>query len=242
MRIGLVSRTDAKAIELVRKIADLLSPRHDLSCDRELSPILGRKGIEEVDVIVVVGGDGTILRTARTYPFPLLTVKMGKHGHLCEVDPGDIGELEEICEEHATDVRMKLEVEGAGEALNEVAVRAVIPDKVTQFTITYGNSSETVIGDGVIVATPTGSTAYSLAAGGPVVENGCPVFCITPICPLERAFFPKVVSSDHVITITADHPCYMALDGCGFSEVPAGEVITVRKSRNSVVFWRKKKK
>lgn len=191
--------------------------------------------------MVVVGGDGTILRTVRKYPFPILAVKMGKCGHLCEVLPVDISSIEEILENHVVDQRMKLEIPDIGEALNEVVVRAVAPDKVARFAVEYGGHWYTVAGDGVIVATPTGSTAYSLAAGGPVIEEGCPVFCITPICSVDMMAFPRIVSSDHVITITVvDKVCHMTLDGDEPFTLSEGECISIRKSKNYAVFWRKK--
>ena len=90
MRIGLVSRTDRKeAINLMKMVANNLS-HHDLYCDSELLPFIEGNPITDVDVLVVVGGDGTILRTVRKYPFPILAVKMGKCGHLCEVSPDNI--------------------------------------------------------------------------------------------------------------------------------------------------------
>lgn len=242
MRIGLVSRTDKKeAVQLARKIAEQFS-HHDLYYDPELAPFLKGDPIKTVDVLVVVGGDGTILRTVQKYSFPILAVKMGTHGHLCEVVPDDISSLEDILKEHIIERRMKLEVPGIGEALNEVVVRAEIPDKVVQFKIEYAHYCDYVTGDGIIVATPTGSTAYSLAAGGPIIEEGCPVFCITPICPLDLAFFPRIISSEWVVRITVmDKPCYMALDGAELSRVVVGDCITVRKSSNYAEFWRKKR-
>jgi len=241
MRIGLVSRTDKEeAIQLAKKVADNLS-HHDLYYDSELLDFLKGDPITDVDVLVVIGGDGTILRTVRKYPFPILAVKMGKCGHLCEVLPVDISSIEDILTDHTLDQRMKLEIPEIGEALNEVVVRAVAPDKVARFKVEYGGHCNMVAGDGIIVATPTGSTAYSLAAGGPVVEEGCPVFCITPICSVDMTSFPWVVSSEHVITITViDKLCHVTLDGDEPVTLSAGECITVRKSRNYVVFWRKK--
>lgn len=226
---------------MIKKVAEKLS-HHDLYCDSELLPFVKKDPIKNVDVLIVVGGDGTILRTIRKYPFPILAVKMGKCGHLCEVKPDSISSIESMLKDHIVDERAMLEIPGAGEALNEVVVRAVAPDKVATFKVEYGECCEIVSGDGIIVSTPTGSTAYSLAAGGPVIEDGCPVFCITPLCPSDPASSPRVVSSDHVITITVmDKPCHMTLDGDEPSVLSAGESITIRKSNNCVVFWRKKR-
>jgi NAD+ kinase len=241
MRIGLVSRTDKKeAIQLMKRIAQKLS-YHDLYYDADLLQFVKGDPIEKVDLLVVIGGDGTILRTVRKYSSPILAVKMGRCGHLCELEPDSISLMEDILNDHTVEQRMKIEIPGIGEALNEVVVRAKEPDKVARFRVQYEGFNDMVTGDGIIVATPTGSTAYSLAAGGPIIEDACPVLLITPICSLGSASFPMVVSCDRVITITAmDRPCYMTLDGDEPSILSAGDSITVRKSCNYAVFWRKK--
>jgi NAD+ kinase len=242
MRIGLVSRTDRKeAIQLAKEVADRFS-HHDLYYDPELLPFVKGDPIREVDILLVIGGDGTILRTVRKYSFPILAVKMGSHGHLCEVLPTELSVIEEILKRHTVERLMKIEVPGCGEALNEVVVRAEVPDKVAQFRLVYGGHTEDVLGDGIIVTTPTGSTAYSLAAGGPRIEEGCPVLCITPICPLDLSYFPRVIPDEWEVVITAvDKPCHMTLDGVELSSLSPGDQVTVRKSHNCAVFWRKRK-
>ncbi|MBU7032368.1 MAG: NAD(+)/NADH kinase [Theionarchaea archaeon] len=241
MRIGLLARTDQdEALHLVKKISDHLS-HHDIFFDEDLLPFFKGTPIQDVDILVVVGGDGTILRTVRKYDFPILAVKRGQYGHLCELKPEEISSIEDILKEHRIDQKMKIMVPGIGEALNEVVVRAVIPDKVARFRICYSGCSEEITGDGIIVATPTGSTAYSRAAGGPVIEEACSVFCITLICPLNSWWFPRVIPSNLEITITVmDKPCYMTLDGGTPLELKEGDSISIRKSDNHAIFWRKK--
>lgn len=242
MRIGLVSRTDKKeAIQLTQNIAEYLS-RHDLFVDTDLQPHINRDPIESVDVLVVVGGDGTVLRSIHKYSFPLLSVKMGNRGHLCELEPNEIDKIPEILENPIKDKRVKLEVPNHGEALNEVVVRAEIPDKVAQFKIKYPGYTGIIVGDGIIVCTPTGSTAYSLAAGGPIIEKECPSFCITPICPLDLAYNPRVIFNEwNIVIMPLDKPCHMALDGCKLSTLEPGNSITVKKSSHYVEFWRKRR-
>jgi NAD+ kinase len=242
MRIGLVSRTDKEeAIQLTQKIAESLS-HHDLYVDTDLQPYIPGEPIQSVDVLIVIGGDGTVLRTIQKYPFPLISVKMGNRGHLCELDPDEIHIIPDILANPLIDKRIKLLVPGYGEALNEVVVRAEIPDKVATFKIEYPGYAGIIVGDGIIVCTPTGSTAYSLAAGGPIIEKGCPSFCITPVCPLDLGYIPRVVSSEWSVVIRAvDKPCHMALDGYKLSTLDAGKSITVKKSSNYVEFWRKRK-
>jgi NAD+ kinase len=242
MRIGLVSRTDRKeAIQLAKEVADRFS-HHELYYDPELLPFIKGDPIRDVDILLVIGGDGTILRTVRKYSFPILAVKMGRHGHLCEVSPTELSAIEDILKRHTVERLMKIEVPECGEALNEVVVRAEIPDKVAHFRLVYGGRTEEVLGDGIIVTTPTGSTAYSLAAGGPHIEEGCPVLCITPICPLDLSYFPRVIPDEWEVVITAvDKPCHMTLDGVELSSLSPGDQVRIRKSSNYAVFWRKMK-
>ncbi|MGD2246879.1 MAG: NAD(+)/NADH kinase [Candidatus Methanofastidiosia archaeon] len=242
MRIGLVSRTDKEeAIQVTQKIAESLS-QHDLYVDTDLQQYIPGDSINSVDVLIVIGGDGTVLRTVHKYPFPVLSVKMGRRGHLCELNPDEIHIIPDILENPVMDKRVKLAVSNYGEALNEVVVRGEIPDKAAQFKIEYPGYTGIIEGDGIIVCTPTGSTAYSLAAGGPIIEKGCPTFCITPICPLDRVYNPRVISNELSIGIMVlDTPCHIALDGYNLSTLDEGKSIIVKKSSNYVEFWRKRK-
>ena len=149
MKIGIVSRTDKKeALELAKKIIELLD-NYEIFIDESMKEYFKMKIIKDVNFIVVVGGDGTILRTVEEYKdTPILPVNMGTHGYLTEINPEDYKKIPEILEKHRIEERSKLVVikDGKilGEVLNEVIMRAKEPTKVANFLLRYDNKEETI--------------------------------------------------------------------------------------------------
>jgi len=247
MRIGLVSRTDRpEALEVVKKVISLLNG-HELFFDREICGIFNGLEIEDVEAIVVVGGDGTILKTCKEYgDVPILTINMGTFGFLCELEIEEIEELEDILSDYDLDVRYKLSVyfneRLLGNVLNEVVVRSTSPIKIDYLSVQVeGEEPYDVRGDGVLVATPTGSTAYSLSAGGSLVHPEARVSMITPISPLFREWHPYVVPDNLSIGIeNLGKDSYVILDGQPISTISNGEKISIRKSSELARFIRRK--
>ena len=164
-------------------------------------------------LLIVLGGDGTILSgldRAIPYDIPILGVNLGRLGFLTEVetdelDDGVIDRL--LAGDYAIDARTMLTVEGQDPlkcfALNDIVITRATPS-VRILSIEYeanGTLVDCVSGDGLIVATATGSTAYSLSAGGPVVLPGLDCFVLTPVCPHTLNARPVVVSADERITV-----------------------------------------
>jgi len=161
-------------------------------------------GEMDVDFIVTVGGDGTILRTAmlmREPETPILGVNLGKRGFLTEASPGDLGQaLDRVLE---GDYRLQecvklssrcLDMEGTfPDSLNEVLVASSLPSKVLDVSLSVdGEHIIDIQADGVIVATPTGSTAYNLSAGGSILAPEVPAMIMTAICPYS--YFRSLVA------------------------------------------------
>jgi len=244
MKIGIVSRTDKKeALELTKKIIELLN-NYDVFIDESMKEYFEMKTIERVDFIVTIGGDGTILRTVEKYKdTPLLPVNMGTHGYLTEITPKDYQKIPGILEKHRIEERSKLVVmkDGKilGEVLNEVIMRAKEPTKVANFLLKYDNKEETILGDGVIVATPTGSTAYSLSAGGPIVHIKTKAIVITPLASLNRKNLPTVIPDNFELKIkNLGRDSYLVLDGVNFGVLKLDEEIYIKKSENKAKFMR----
>jgi len=244
MKIGIVSRTDKKeALELTKKIIELLD-NYEIVIDESMKEYFKMKTIKDVDFIVVVGGDGTILRTVEEYKdTPILPVNMGTHGYLTEINPEDYKKIPEILEEHRIEERSKLVVikdaKILGEVLNEVIMRAKEPTKVANFLLRYDNKEETIFGDGIIVATPTGSTAYSLSAGGPIVHIKTKATVITPLASLNLKNLPTVVPDNFEVKIkNLGRDSYLVLDGVNFGVLKLNEEILIRKSENKAKFVR----
>jgi NAD+ kinase len=171
------------------------------------------------DYVITLGGDGLLLATARylvqlsSMPIPIIGVNFGKLGFLTEFTMGELyHEMPRILEEQlAVEARMIQEcrVERNGKivysslALNDSVVKYPCMSRMLYTRLVIDHEEITSFGgDGIIVATPVGSTAYSLAAGGPIVSHILSAFVITPICPHMLTLRPLVVSSQHHIEIT----------------------------------------
>jgi len=244
MKIGIVTRTDKKeAMELTKKIIEILKD-HEVFVDESMKNYFKKDTIKKVDFIVTVGGDGTILRTFRKYKdTPVLPVNMGTHGYLTEINPEDYLKIPDILQKHKIEERSKLSVikngKKIGEVLNEVIMRAREPTKVANFLLRYDNSEETITGDGVIVATPTGSTAYSLSAGGPVVHIKTKAIVITPLASLNRKNLPKIIPDTFEVKIkNLGRDSYLVMDGENFGIMKVNEEVVIKKSDNKAKFVR----
>ena len=170
--------------------------------------------LKTADVIVCFGGDGTILHAARDatqYNVPVLGVNMGNVGFMAEVERSELGilanlmkkplVLEErmmLCVRHMWGDRLITE----DYALNDALLSKSSTARVVELEIWAGNTLITQLtGDGVIVATPTGSTAYSMSAGGPIVEPTSSGIIVTPVCAHQLGARPMVLDSKRVVTL-----------------------------------------
>ena len=239
MDVGIFSRTDVKeAIDLTKKVLKVLK-NYDVYLDSEILEHVSGREIENVDILITVGGDGTILRAEQKYNTPMLGVRLGRHGFLCEINPEEISSIPEILQNHRIEERTKLEVLGVGDALNDAVIHSTIPTKVSVFDVMYDDRRDRIVGDGLIISTPTGSTAYSFAAGGPVVYNA-DVFLVTSICSLDRKNISTVISAStkiHVEIVEKD--CYLVLDGVEKKKMKPGDFIEVVKSEKTARFLRR---
>lgn len=201
------------------------------------------------DLIISVGGDGTILRIARavaSWKIPILGVNMGRLGFITEIEAEEAADklplfLEGrgwVEERTMVEVRMGL---FQGVALNEAVVSRDGPVRTVQIAIRVnGEVMTTYRGDGAIVATATGSTAYALSAGGPVLEPESRGLVVKPLSPhlaLDRAM---VVEGDGAVDIQVgtDHGAVLSLDGQEDVPVSDGAVVTVRRSPHAARFLR----
>ncbi|MEM1623732.1 MAG: NAD(+)/NADH kinase [Sulfolobales archaeon] len=208
-------------------------------------------GVDEVDVIAVVGGDGTILRTMHLLgdlEIPILTIRHGKRGFLADVPPHDFALaidrlLSGVYSLHEY-MRLAVQTERVDNipyALNDAVVTTSSDSrgKVCRLRVmkySQGGVPErvlTVVGDGVITSTPVGSTAYSLAAGGPIVDPLMRAIVITPLAPISLCSRP-VVLPDHVkvsVEVEGDsHPVELFVDGVLISRLEPGDTILVSKA------------
>lgn len=192
----------SSAKELVKWLTDrkvkVKIPRSDALALGDEKLACADEEIAQTELVVVLGGDGTILRAARLLrgtQVPVLGINMGKFGFLSEVQLSDLySALERIIKgDHTLDQRMMIEgqVYGSGKkdaqkiiALNEIVVERGSGQRLLKLSVSInGSFFKTYSADGLIFATPTGSTAYSLSAGGPIVSPKNHLILMTPVCP-----------------------------------------------------------
>jgi NAD+ kinase len=257
LRVGLVSRLDeAEALEVAATLAKQLRKKGvTVSAELELAKrarLGGGKDLTDLrsDLIVTVGGDGTVLKTCMTIPdpeTPILAVNMGRRGYLTEVEPRKALHAVELflkgkCRlERRSKLAVQLDGTHVVDALNELVVSSGSPSKMLDLRLT-ANSEELVHlrGDGVIVSTATGSTAYALSAGGPIVDSAVEAFVVTFICPLEF-IRPIVVSMNRSLSIQLANPRLRALvvaDGRFQRELAQDVKLVIRKAEHYSVFVR----
>lgn len=200
--------------------------------------------LECSDAIVSVGGDGTFLSVAHMCRFtekPIVGVNLGGLGFLTDISPDDIeATLEKIKSGNFSTIsRMVLEALLFREneqvckfhALNDVFINRINTPKLTSISVWYGNDFITdFYADGIIVATPNGSTAYSLSAGGPIVEPNVKAFIVTPICPHSLTERPIILPNDKSIrlVINGKNPDLLfSADGLESVRLQSGDQISI---------------
>ncbi|HJB59977.1 MAG TPA: NAD(+)/NADH kinase [Candidatus Faecalibacterium faecipullorum] len=227
--------------------------------DQALQPAFNIAGVQylpfddclhKTDVILTIGGDGTILHVANltlNYHKPILGINLGRCGFLatCEVDELE-AKLSAVAEgQYNLDPRMLLYVQVLGDddweghALNDVVVTKGRLQQAIDFSVYCDDILvEHFRGDGVIVATPTGSTAYSLAAGGPILDSQTKGIVVTPLCPHSLATPPMVFAQERKLNIcvgqVADDEVFISCDGDSGYPLRAGATAMVRLSDQNV--------
>lgn len=259
MRIGVVARLDMEdAIQLAGKITDFLlkkgietlidtSVAEKLDKYQELSCSLDEM---DADMIIAVGGDGTILRTQSFIShkkIPLFGINMGTVGFLTEIDPENVFKaIEEVLlGNYFVEKRTQLQIyhqKKLHSALNEVVLMTRKPAKMLHIEISVDDEVvEELRADGLIIATPSGSTAYSMSAGGPIVDPRVGAFIIVPICPFKLGSRPTVVPDNSEIKVKLlreGKKAIAVIDGQFEEEIDYMDQIIFRKSEDNACFVR----
>jgi len=226
------------------------------SAIQKLTSYLARKKIKvlmneiskQADLVIALGGDGTILKVARQVSglsVPVLGVNLGGLGFLAGVSLSDLyPALSLILQKRFRTVERMLlrsEVFRKGKrvreflALNDAVVKNGVTARVIRLRLEVNNQYvATYVGDGLIVSTPTGSTAYSLAASGPIVHPDLSLIILSPICPHTLALRPLIISSKDTVNIWVEadhHEVILTMDGQENIPLQLGDLVQVRKAR-----------
>ncbi len=257
-KIGLIGKYgNPQVAETVRELGMLLQKR---GCEIMIEHATGQlltiqdlpcASLDEIgrnaDLSIIVGGDGTLLAAARTlveYGIPILGVNLGRLGFLVDISPEDMEErVNEILdgeyeEEHRILLNAQVQHRGSppseSDAFNDVVIHKwEVARMIETETWVDGRFLNSMRSDGLIISTPTGSTAYALSGGGPIIEPGVNAILIVPICPHSMSYRPIVVSGDSEIEILVKENMHshaqVTCDGQINLGLVSGDKILIRK-------------
>lgn len=256
-KVGIVANTEKEKIaEYARALKEWLEGRGvEVFIEAEIAAKIGFPGglpwddlARKTELVAVLGGDGTMLRTARylaKYDVPIVGINMGSFGYLTEVNLNEmhsaLGLI--LSGNYLTEKRMMLDVSvshgktiiNAGTVLNDVVINRGNLSRIVELETTINNKYLTTYkADGMIISTPTGSTAYSLSAGGPIVYPEKDLIIINPICPHTLTNRPIIFPEDANLRVrvwSKGRGATLTLDGQVSYRVKSGGVITVSKSK-----------
>lgn len=260
MKIGIIAKANiVEPLEITKNLTTWLKEKNvEVFVEKVLGDQIGHlNSVEQaelpelVDIILVFGGDGTFLgmsRLACKHGTPILGINLGGLGFLTEVTVDELYPMmERIIEGNyeveerqmlLTSIHRENKIIGTYEVLNDVVINKGAVARIIDLGIYIDDSHVTTYkADGIILSTPTGSTAYSLSAGGPIVHPKIPVTIITPICPHTLTNRPLVVSSDMKVEIkvtTHEPDTYLTLDGQIGVRLNTGDIIEVQRADTSV--------
>ena len=252
MKIAFIIKKDCpRCAKIVKRIDDILPQEWERIYAEELKPFIKEKEyrpLEEIeaDILFTIGGDGTVLLAAQKAKGAILGINMGSLGFLSEVEVGKVEETvyRIIRGEHRFVEYMRLEVmvngEIVGYALNEVVVHSNRIAKVRNFKLYLdGSFVERTRADGIIVATPIGSTSYSLSAGGPIVMPATQAMVISYLAPVTLRIRPMVAPSTSVLDILVsgiDQDCLIIMDGQKEVNFKSTDKVTITRASKSYKF------
>jgi NAD+ kinase len=256
-KIGIIANKGKPEARIVaRELLYLLEDRGaEVFLDEHIASDLGRaelgttvEGIgKQADLVCVLGGDGTLLGIARQLAgrsLPVLGINLGTLGFLSEAEPENLQhavdnlllgkyDIEERTMLEATLVRKEVSL-GTYTAMNDIGIAKGSFCRIIQCAVYLDNAYvATFSGDGVIVSTPTGSTAYSLSAGGPIVAPNVDMLLLTPVAPHSLTARPMVLSGNEVIRIEVDavhQEMGLSIDGQFGYRLEGGDQIFIKKS------------
>ena len=247
------NRNKAEALKTAERLTAALTGRGiEVGMDDGLRAWMNRthpyRGLKECDVLIALGGDGTLLSgldEAMRMDAPMLGVNLGHVGFLTEIEPDQIEEaVRRLAEgDYREEQRMIIQAEGYDRfGLNDVTfTRALTSTRILTLTVyADGKVIQRFSGDGLIVATPTGSTGYSMSAGGSLVLPGVDLMLLTPICAHTPHAKPMIVPAGTRVEVELNEECeaVMAMDGQYLGTLPAGGRAAVFRAEKPVRFIR----
>jgi NAD+ kinase len=247
MRYVIISRLDdERVLDYTAQLVDfLVSEGNEVVLEQGTAEALGRDGIAFADltgdIAVVIGGDGSVLLAVQQlrHQIPIIGINWGEVGFLTELEPGEAQEFfrtlrkPDIHVENRMRIAISADGQRIGDALNEGVIVTTRPSKMLRFSIMVdGIQAEQFRADGLLISTPTGSTAYAMSAGGPIIDPRIEGFLIVPLAPYMLSSRPHLISRDRRLQIRLESmkPAHLVLDGQKTIPLKNGTVLTVEMS------------
>jgi len=255
MRIGLTAKADdARRVKVANHVAQFLQGKADLIVDQELGAAMQEKVASadlpdiKCDVMVAIGGDGTILHALQHNKAPVFGINMGELGFLTEIEPIELTDglrrvlARDFFIEHRLKIAASVNQKRLPDATNEVAVKTKRLAKILQFELAWGDREVMrVRGDGMILATPTGSTSYAMSAGGPIVDPRMDCLTLVPLAAFSLSSRPMVLPADTVMQMRImqrEKEAMIVIDGQFEMEMREGDLLTLYSSEERARFVR----
>lgn len=253
---------------MVEKVLLFISPKSNISesdisaVEKKLSDIgIDTKRIfedadEDFDAIIALGGDGTMLNASKIacrFQKPILSINFGTLGYMCGLEKGELEMLSALKTGFETERRMLIDIKVCRNndtiinttALNEAVVTRHSDGSIASLELRCDGATVCGYrGDGVIIATPTGSSGYAMSSGGPIIDTKLDAFCVCPICPHALGTRPMIFSPNSVLEVVdmnRDDNNLLLADGKAICELKKGDIVTVEKSNSSVEIIKLKK-
>jgi len=246
MNIGLVVRpNNDDATSVARKIAAGAEDRGLLT---QLVDEHAEATLDRCDVVIAIGGDGTVLKAAQEavrHAAPILGVNVGRVGFLADAEPSDIDLVLDLVRSGTWTESSRMTVAAAIDGgpkhwgLNDVVVEKTRSQQLVSLEVHIeGDRFLTYRADGLVFSAPTGSTAYNLSAGGPIVDSSLNALIVTPVAPYSRFSSSLVLPPTARIecVVTHDQPAGVTVDGRDLGVVEPGQCVSIDRGRHSVRF------
>ena len=240
--------------------ADAADAFHKMCPDLEPSIVSQGSKLRSIDIAIVLGGDGSIIRAVRqicAYSIPILGINFGHIGYLADLDSTDTDSIQRVLDgDFIIEERMMLSacirhrdgsITYTPPALNDIVLSNGPIARLVSFDISCdGVVIQKSRADGLIIATPTGSTAYSMSAGGPILAPVLDAFCITPICPHSLANRPVILPGDSSVSITNigtvnENSVYVTVDGNKAEKLLEGDELVIQRAATKATIIRLEK-
>jgi len=252
MNVLIVSRPDKKeAMDYAKELGrDLVGMGHRVEYEKKIAEKLKLPGISlkktGADIVAVVGGDGSVLLAVQEMKrqVPVLAINCGEVGFLSNLELSEARDffrarMDEFSLQERTRIDLYSGDRMIGTALNEAVIVTDRPAKMLKFAILIdGILSESFRADGLIISTPTGSTAYAMSAGGPIVDPRMDGILLVPLAPYMLSSRPTLVHSSRSVEIrmSGSKPARIVVDGQRTIDIGQDALISVRKSPDPALF------